>query len=87
MFKDFYTGQPISYAPWPPDRPYAGGFRYNCMELRVRRRGEGIGIRNSRSRIIVSRYSWRRRHKNFFPLRRPTFAMRNARLVKPAGSW
>ena len=39
VFKDFYTGQPISYAPWPPDRPYAGGFRYNCMELRVRRRG------------------------------------------------
>ena len=39
VFKDFYTGQQISYAPWPPDRPYAGGFRYNCMELRVRRRG------------------------------------------------
>ena len=40
VFKDFYTGQLVEYAPWPPDRPYAGGFRYNCMLLRV---GTGVG--------------------------------------------
>ena len=41
VFKDFYNGQLVDYAPWPPDRPYAGGFRYNCMLLRVRKDGEG----------------------------------------------
>ena len=40
VFKDFYNGQPVDYAPWPPDRPYAGGFRYNCMLLRVGAREE-----------------------------------------------
>ena len=38
VFKDFYNGKAVEYAPWPPDRPYAGGFRYNCMMLRVGRR-------------------------------------------------
>ena len=28
--------QAISHAPWPADRPYDGGFAYNCMMLEVR---------------------------------------------------
>ena len=46
VFKDFYNGKAVEYAPWPPDRPYAGGFRYNCMMLRVGR-SEGGGLGNS----------------------------------------
>ena len=26
----------MEYAPWPIGRPYDGGFRYNCMVLKVR---------------------------------------------------
>ena len=28
--------QPLEYAPWGDARPYDGGFRYNCMMLKVR---------------------------------------------------
>ena len=28
--------QLMEYAPWPIGRPYDGGFRYNCMVLKVR---------------------------------------------------
>ena len=31
---NFY--QLMEYAPWPIGRPYDGGFRYNCMVLKVR---------------------------------------------------
>jgi hypothetical protein len=34
-FSDRYTGQRLVHAPWPPDRPYDGGFAYNCMMLEV----------------------------------------------------
>ena len=32
---DRYSGKAIEFAPWPPDRPYDGGFAYNCMMLEV----------------------------------------------------
>ena len=32
---DRYSGEAIEFAPWPPDRPYDGGFAYNCMMLEV----------------------------------------------------
>ena len=32
---DRYSGKTIEFAPWPPDRPYDGGFAYNCMMLEV----------------------------------------------------
>ena len=35
VFKNWYTNQKVEYAPWGEDRPYGGGFRYNCMMLEV----------------------------------------------------
>ena len=30
------TEQALEYAPWGNARPYDGGFRYNCMMLKVK---------------------------------------------------
>ena len=35
VWKDRYSGEEVDFAPWPPDRPWNGGFAYNCMMLEV----------------------------------------------------
>ena len=35
VFKNWYTNQPIEYAPWASSRPYDNGFKYQCMLLEV----------------------------------------------------
>ena len=35
VWKDRYSGKEVEFAPWPPDRPWNGGFAYNCMMLEV----------------------------------------------------
>ena len=34
-WRDRYSGKEVEFAPWPPDRPWNGGFAYNCMMLEV----------------------------------------------------
>ena len=35
VWRDRYSGKEVEFAPWPPDRPWNGGFAYNCMMLEV----------------------------------------------------
>ena len=35
MYLSRYSGEEVDFAPWPPDRPWNGGFAYNCMMLEV----------------------------------------------------
>ena len=35
MLYERVSFQDVDFTPWPADRPYAGGFRYNCMVLEV----------------------------------------------------
>ena len=35
VWRDWYTGVPVTHQPWDTGRPYAGGVAYNCMVVRV----------------------------------------------------
>ena len=51
VWKDRYSGKEVEFAPWPPDRPWNGGFAYNCMMLEVTHRVVIYGI-------FLARCSW-----------------------------
>ena len=36
VFLNWYTNQPILYLPWPPNRPYKGGTKYNYLRTFVK---------------------------------------------------
>ena len=35
VWRDWYSGAPVTHQPWDTGRPYTGGVAYNCMVVRV----------------------------------------------------
>ena len=57
--------QLMEYAPWPIGRPYDGGFRYNCMVLKVRTSSQYPKVKTLWNSVDVGGFRRWKSHKSW----------------------